>query len=149
MDEITERIPNYSQRDIKDKIILNIRDISRTMAALYEGKSSQKRVLIILSEDGDISQRELTVRLGIKPASASELLTKLENNGLIERRPSKADRRTLIITLTDAGREIAENANNKRQERHEKMFDCFSGEEKEQLLSLLERLNEDWDKKFR
>lgn len=149
MNDITERIPDYSQKDIQDKIILNIRDISRTMLALYEGRSSQKRVLIILSESGDISQRELTVRLGIKPASVSELLARLEDNRMVTREASKADRRIQIISLTDEGRQLAAALKSQRQKRHERMFDALSDDEKQAFLSYLERINIDWDEKFR
>lgn len=149
MNDITERIPDYSQKDIQDKIILNIRDISQTMLALYEGRSSQKRVLIILSESGDISQRELTVRLGIKPASVSELLARLEDNRMVTREASKADRRIQIISLTDEGRQLAAALKSQRQKRHERMFDALSDDEKQAFLSYLERINIDWDEKFR
>lgn len=149
MNGITERIPDYSEKDIQDKIILNIRDISQTMLALYEGRSSQKRVLIILSDSGDISQRELTVRLGIKPASVSELLARLEDNRMVTREASKADRRIQIISLTDEGRELAAALKSQRQKRHERMFDALSDDELKSFLSYLERINVDWDEKFR
>ncbi len=149
MNEVKERIPDYQKKDIKEKIILNIRDISATMQALYEGKSSQKRVLIILYENGEISQRELTARLKIKPASVSELVTRIEENGYLTRRPSKVDRRIQILTLTESGRKRAVDIKEKRVKRHEEMFEAFSEDEKENFLSYLERLNIDWDKKYR
>ncbi|MBR1731107.1 MAG: MarR family transcriptional regulator [Ruminococcus sp.] len=149
MIEINERIPEYSDKDIKEKIILNIRDISHTVLALYEGRSSQKRVLIALLENGEISQRELTARLGITAASMSELITRIEDNGYITRRASKADRRIHIISLTASGRKRAIDITEKRKQRHEKMFNCFSDDEKKSFLSYLERLNLDWDKKYR
>lgn len=58
----------YNVADINDKLIINLRDISHTMRYLYEGKGSQKRILIVLDEIGsNITQRELTQRLGIQP----------------------------------------------------------------------------------
>lgn len=149
MNEVIERIPDYQEKNMEEKIILNIRDISATMQALYEGRSSQKRVLIILFENGDISQRELTSRLKIKPASVSELVSRIEENGLITRSPSKIDRRIQILSLTEIGREKAAALKDKRKDRHDEMFNCFSDKEKEDFLSYLEKLNIDWDKKYR
>lgn len=149
MKEMKERISDYQGKNIEERIILNIRDISATMQALYEGKSSQKRVLIILFENGDISQRELTARLGIKPASVSELVTRIEENGYLTRKPSKVDRRIQILSLTDSGRTRAAEIKGKREKRHDEMFSSLSEEEKEEFLSYLERLNLDWDKKYR
>lgn len=114
------------------------------MRSLYEGRGSQKRVLIVLNETGTVTQRELTQRLGIQPGSASEVIAKLESMGLVERTLSEADRRTANISLTDAGRHQAEEVLEQRQRRHEEMFSVLTAGEKEQLLSLLEKVNDDW-----
>lgn len=138
------RMAHYRAMDMNDKLIINLRDISHMMRAQYEGKASQKRILIILNESESMTQRDLTERLGIQPGSASEILTKLEKAELITRSPNEIDRRTTDIHLTDSGRELAAEALEQRQKRHEKMFSCLSEEEKQQLLFLLEKVCMDW-----
>lgn len=140
---------HYQAADINDRLILNLRDLNHVMRLLYEGKSSQKRILIILNKVKKITQRDLTVRLGIRPGSASEVLSKLEKAGLIIRTESEADRRTTNIELTEQGIQEALNAAGQRSRRHEEMFSCLSGSEKEALLSLLEKVNEDWTHRYR
>ncbi|MGN1097372.1 MAG: MarR family winged helix-turn-helix transcriptional regulator [Clostridia bacterium] len=140
---------SYAAMDADNKLIVNLRDIGHTMRCLFEGKGSQKRILIILSESESITQRELTERLGIQPGSASEVIGKLENAGLIVRDSSTTDRRTVDIRLTDEGRAQAEEAVNQRKARHREMFSCLSEEEKSELLSLAEKLNSDWDSRYR
>lgn len=132
-----------------DKLIRNLRDLGHMMKFSFEGKGSQKRILIILYESGDMTQRELTERIGIKPGSASEVIGKLENAGLIERRASREDRRTADIKLTEEGRAQAKEAFEQRKVRHEEMFGCLSEEEKNTLLALLEKLRDDWNERFR
>lgn len=140
----------YEQADdINHKLIINMRDINHIMRSLYEGKASQKRILIILREVKSITQRDLTTRLGIQPGSASEILSKLENAGLILRTASEEDRRTADITLTERGEEMAGEAAAQRSRRHMEMFACLSEKEKEELLSFLERLNADWTKRYK
>lgn len=135
--------------DINDRLIINLRDLSHTMRSLYEGKGSQKRILMILDEIGDrITQQKLTERLGIQPSSSSEVVAKLENAGYITRTPNETDRRTADIALTEAGKVIAAQAREQRAFRHEQMFSCLSQEEKEQFLSLLERINQDWEERY-
>ncbi|MGN0789663.1 MAG: MarR family winged helix-turn-helix transcriptional regulator [Christensenellales bacterium] len=129
-------------------MIINLRDISRMMRMQYEGKASQKRILIILYESGVITQKKLTERLGIKPGSSSEILSKMENAGLIVRRPNDADRRTTDVLLTERGRACASEASNQRKQRHKDMFACLSEEEKTILLSLLEKIRTDWENKI-
>lgn len=135
-------------KDSNDKLIRNFRDINHTMRALYEGRGSQKHILIVLLESGTITQRMLTRRLGIQPGSASEVLAKLENSGLINRTESPDDRRTADITLTEEGRIMAGEAAEQRRKRHEEMFSCLSEKEKGALLVLLERINADWRERY-
>lgn len=138
------RMAHYQAADTNDKLIINLRDLGHIMRFLYEGKASQKRILIILNEVKTITQRDLTEYLGIQPGSASEVLSKLESAGLIIRTQNETDRRTTDVSLTDTGRELAAEALAQRQRRHEEMFSCISEEEKEKLLSLLERIYADW-----
>lgn len=137
------------ERDINKELILHMRDLNHIMRSLYEGKASQQRILIILNEVGDITQRDLTQRLGIQPGSASEILAKLENAGLIARTVSETDRRTANISLTELGTRTAMEAAERRNRRHVEMFACLSDGEKADLLNLLEKLNEDWTRRYR
>lgn len=139
---------HYRAADMNDMLIINLRDLGHMMRFLYEGKASQKRILIILNESEMITQRDLTKRLGIQPGSASEILSKLENAGLLIRTPNKDDHRTTDVCLTDAGRELAAEALAQRQKRHEEMFSCLSEEERQELLSLLERVSADWRSRY-
>lgn len=144
-----ERLAHYRAADIQEKLIINLRDMNHVMRSLYEGKGSQKRILIILNKAEKITQRELTERLGIQPGSVSEVIAKLEDAGHIVRVPSESDRRTMDIALTEEGRALAETAAAQRQKRHEEMFSCLSEEERITLLSLLEKINGDWKDRYR
>ena len=139
---------NYKEMETDNKLIMNLRDLGHMLRFLFEGKGSQKRILIILNETGEITQRKLTEKIGIQPGSASEVIGKLENAGLIKRSPSETDRRTTNVQLTETGRLQAEEAVEQRKTRHQEMFSCLSEEEKNTLLELLEKLNGDWDNRY-
>lgn len=143
------RMAHYRYADLNDKLIINLRDLGHIMRSQYEGKASQKRILMILNESETITQRDLTERLGIQPGSASEILAKLENAGLIIRTQNEFDRRTTDVRLTDAGRELAAEALAQREKRHKEMFSCLSEKEKQELLSLLEKVCNDWRTRYR
>ena len=138
----------YEKQDINNKLIWKFRDIGHILRHISEGKGSQQRILIMLNELGPISQNELTQQLGIQPGSASEVIIKLETAGYITRTPSEKDRRTTVVQLTEAGTAAAQQAAAMRAERHEQMFDSLNVGEKETLLSLLEKLNADWEQKY-
>ena len=134
----------YDALDVNNKLIWNFRDIGHILRHRSEGKGSQKRILMILSDSGPITQRELTEVLGIQPGSASEGIGKLEASGLIVRSPSESDRRTTDVCLTKAGLAAAEAARAEREERHRQLFSCLSEEEKRTLLALVEKVNLAW-----
>ena len=142
------RMEHYLAADMNSRLIINLRDLGHMMRMLYEGKASQKRILIILNETENITQKDLTNRLGIQPGSASEILSKMERAGWILRTQNEGDRRTTDICLTDSGRKLAEEASVQRKERHEEMFSCLSEEEKQLLLSLLEKVWTDWRTRY-
>ncbi len=139
----------YNDIDINKKLVINLRDIGHVIHCLYEGKASQKRILIILREEGRITQCRLTERLGVKAASVSEVIKKLEKAGLIEKKQCQQDKRTAIVKLTIKGKEEAHKAFEEREIRHQQMFSGLSNEEKALLLQLTEKLNNDWDTRYR
>lgn len=137
-----------SMTDENKGLILALRDACHTLHQLYEGKGSQTGVLIALEETGPITQRKFTELLGIRPGSASEVLTKLEHNGLIRRSPNSADGRTMDISLTEEGQQQSLLARQQRIRRHDEMFACLSKEEKQELLALLGKLNGAWGERW-
>lgn len=139
----------YESLDRNNKLIWNLRNIGHTMRQISEGRVSQKRILILLRETEGMTQKELTARLGMQPGSASEVLNKLEQAGLISRTPSETDHRTTDIRLTPDGEALEKGASAKRVERHEQMFAVLSEEEKDTLIALLERVNAHWDRVYR
>lgn len=74
------------------------------------GRSQLRALTQIALRDG-ITQRELMSRLGIMPSSMSELMGKLEDAGLIERRESTEDRRNVNVFITEEGKKKLEESN--------------------------------------
>jgi DNA-binding MarR family transcriptional regulator len=63
------------------------------------------QALWLLELAGELATKDLAARLGIDPANASSLLTRLERRGLVRREPAEHDRRRRLVALTDEGRE--------------------------------------------
>ncbi|MFC4015784.1 MarR family winged helix-turn-helix transcriptional regulator [Nonomuraea purpurea] len=55
---------------------------------------------------GPMTMRELAVRMSCEPSNATFIVDKLEQGGLIERRPHRTDRRAKQLVLTPAGAEL-------------------------------------------
>jgi DNA-binding MarR family transcriptional regulator len=102
----------------------------------------QGRVFKLLKLKPEITQKELSELLDMRPQSLGDLLKKLEQNGYITRTPSEEDKRVMIIRLTEKGRsaEIQDD----KQLGVETLFDCLSEEEQVQLSEYLKRIIDDW-----
>ncbi|WP_195539353.1 MarR family winged helix-turn-helix transcriptional regulator [Eubacterium maltosivorans] len=100
----------------------------------------QGKVLVMLVENDGVSQKLLTEQSGIRPASLSELIIKLERNGLVERHRNEEDKRNRNVYLTEDGRALAETIKSRKDESADFLFDVLSEEEKETLTVLFDKL---------
>ncbi len=62
-------------------------------------------VLLSFSQRGSLPMRLMGERLQLHPTSITNLVDRLESDGLARRLPHPSDRRTTLVELTDAGRE--------------------------------------------
>ena len=109
------------------------------------GRSGKIPILCMLDRrGGQMSQQELGGCFDIKPGSLSEILSKLESAGLIERTRDPKDRRQLFVHLTDEGFAAARKAHEGREAFRQKAFACLSPEEQEQLIDMLARIRTTW-----
>jgi len=100
------------------------------------------RPLLVLAENDNVSSRELAELLDIRPSSLTELLSRLESEGLVCRAPDENDRRVSRVSLTDKGREQADKMKAEHEQRRARTCACFTDEEAEQFCALCERLGE-------
>ncbi|NLZ93688.1 MAG: MarR family transcriptional regulator [Firmicutes bacterium] len=106
----------------------------------------QGRILALLKIKPEISQKELSNILDMRPQSLGELLEKLERNGYITREPSTKDHRIMNVKLTEAGKELS---NQKiEQSFTEDLFSRLNEEERSQLSVYLDRIIATLKEKF-
>lgn len=113
------------------------------MANPHQG---QGRVLALLKLKPEISQKELSMILDIRSQSLGELLAKLERSGYITRTPSEADRRVMLVRLTDAGRIAAKQG--EEQSDSDELFGCLDEEEQAVLSGYFKRIIAELEKRF-
>lgn len=125
-----------------------MRDCVRHMRALPDGGAGQPRLLGILLDKGDMTQKELQDAAGVRSATISETLAKLEAAGMVTRKISENDRRTVIVSLTEKGMIAANDVEDARAERAEELFGCFDDAERAQFGAHIVKLGEYWRGKF-
>lgn len=112
------------------------------------GKRGQARILNLLVENGEMSQRRIQDIIDIKSGSLSELVRKMEAEELISREKDEADRRNITIKITSKGIERAKENSQMLKKQEQVMFNSLSEHEQEQLYTLLQKLIDDWNEKF-
>ncbi|MCM4082592.1 MarR family winged helix-turn-helix transcriptional regulator [Paractinoplanes hotanensis] len=117
----------------------------RTREALepWELSPSLARAVSALSRSGDMRPGTLAEHLRIAPRSATEVVDDLQAAGLAERHPDPADRRAVLVTLTDEGVRVSRDIREARQAAGERFFATLSADDRAELGRLLRRLRAD------
>ncbi|MBU9810775.1 winged helix-turn-helix transcriptional regulator [Rahnella sp. SL6] len=102
---------------------------------------SQLPVLIHLSESGQNSQAELVAVLGVEQPSVSQLLNRMERDGLIDRVPDPADGRVRLVRLTSLARLQLPKGRFVLDDVAKQASKGLGEDEKRQLVSLLSRVS--------
>ncbi|MBO4352399.1 MAG: MarR family transcriptional regulator [Eggerthellaceae bacterium] len=105
----------------------------------------QQRVLTVLSRHDSLSQRDLLEEMGLARATLSELLTRLEEKGLIERARSKADRRVIIVSLTKKGKVASKKVIDIQSGIADEAFAPLSASQKDDMKAMLDAVLQSWD----
>jgi DNA-binding MarR family transcriptional regulator len=104
----------------------------------------ESSALTRLDRNGPATSTALARQEQISPQSMGATLSALEVRGLVERRPDPGDGRRVVLSITEAGREVMQNRRNARTEQLAQALSAgFTPAEISQLMAaapLLERL---------
>ncbi|MHC5566363.1 MarR family winged helix-turn-helix transcriptional regulator [Pediococcus acidilactici] len=97
----------------------------------------QNKILVALSEGDNISQKELSQRLGISVQSIAEFIAKLLKKGYVTKQKSPTDGRVQLIKLTEKGKKEAKKSLFYIPE----YLDYLNDDERAQLAAILDKMN--------
>lgn len=93
-----------------------------------------------VSDDHGVSQQRLAEELGLTPGTVSVRIDRLVAQGLAERRPDPASKRSTLVVLTPAGRKLFERIIPAHLANEERMLAALSDQERDLLSGLLRKL---------
>lgn len=102
---------------------------------------SQHRMLMFLSDNAGISQKEIARHLEISPAAVAVMLKRLEAEGFLRRTPARGDSRVNEICLTERGQQTVSRTAEIFGGIDAAMFDGFSAEELSSYIALQTKIN--------
>jgi len=98
-------------------------------------------LLELWSEDG-LTQKQLLERVDIEQATMANTLSRMERDGLVERRPHPSDKRAQLIFLTDKAAAIQAEAIEAAMAADTDLLKDFRSFERELLLEYIRRILE-------
>lgn len=106
------------------------------------GRTSQSEILRILHHHAPMTQKQLSEKMEIRQASMSEILSKMEEAGLIVKTRSDTDKRVTMIDLSEKGLEVTLANRDRHHAQRDALLSCFTDEEKETFLHLLQKMHD-------
>ena len=117
-----------------------LRDRSAETLAPWDITPAHLRALRTLARHGTMRLSELSDRLQIAPRTATEVVDALEAQGLVRRRPDPADRRAILVEVTERGAGILSEIRASRGTEAGRVFGRLSPAERAELAGILSKL---------
>lgn len=132
--------------DNKNDIMKSVLKLMRAMRRRpqrpeHEFPPAVGRMLMTLNANDGASPAELCEYMDVRPSSMSELLSKMEESGLISRVSNENDKRATKVFLSETGRNSVISIEEKAREDNARLAACFTGEELAQFCELCDRLS--------
>ncbi|MDH6142594.1 MULTISPECIES: MarR family winged helix-turn-helix transcriptional regulator [Kitasatospora] len=110
-----------------------------TAAAAQQLTMQQAKAL--LAADQPVRMRAIADQVHAEPSNVTAIIDRLEQRGLVERRPDPADRRVKLVAATEAGHAVAAALRAGRPWGNDP-FSPLSPDQREQLLGMLQLILE-------
>jgi DNA-binding MarR family transcriptional regulator len=124
-----------------------MQQLGRTYRALFAAFSAQIgqpmprwRIMLLLHQRGQMSQKALSCVLRMDPASLTRQIKDIEKRGWVVRGNDAQDNRLTNVRLTRAGREVVDEAMPRRRAFIESVMSDLSVDQLASLASLLDTL---------
>ena len=100
----------------------------------------QNLIMMLLWEKDGRTQNEIAEKLYKDKTNIARMASNLESKGFIRRVPSKEDRRSLKLYLTDKGKELGHNVIPIAEEFNRQVCDGITDEELKELRRILSKM---------
>ena len=130
VDAFTSAIENFNHFFIR---LPTVEKLSFTTLSVLYTLSARK---------GPMRLTELARNEQISQPGITQLVTRLERDGLVERRPDPSDGRAVLIHITEAGRKVGRSRHDDRTRRIAPLAAQLSPEHRQALAAALPALNQ-------
>jgi DNA-binding MarR family transcriptional regulator len=100
----------------------------------------QATVLCVVAKQDGLTQSKIAEQLSVQGATITNMLQRLEEAGLVNRRRDPDDNRLVRVYLTEVGRQMERSINEQFGNMQELIFKGINAEERAVLLRLLQQI---------
>ncbi|WP_243545416.1 MarR family winged helix-turn-helix transcriptional regulator [Pseudodesulfovibrio tunisiensis] len=104
----------------------------------------QIHTLEILGTHEQLRMKELAERMGVTTGSLTVMVDRLEKAGLVRRRPHESDRRSIMVELTDTGRDLFREHDELHLQLTRDITSKLSDSERDELARMLRAMNSEF-----
>ena len=138
----TERVPVQQV----DAVVASTRTvgalIAESLAAVEPPITMPQWRVLVLASETPMNASAVAHDLGIHQSNATRICDRLVKAGLLDRRRAEDDRRHVVLTLTDAGRQLYETAMGLRRARVERAMALMSAGDRAALAAAMTAFSE-------
>jgi DNA-binding MarR family transcriptional regulator len=129
--------------DLLQRLSRRLRRAQMSQLAPLGLTPAQERALRLIAQSEEpLRMAELAHQLRIVPRSVTTVIDSLEQAGLVRRAIDPANRRAILLHLTDKGLAVREQMRQARRQASEDLFAPLSGAQRGQLVGLLSALDD-------
>lgn len=130
----------YAQRSVAYAFNEALKNCCLEHQKPYAVTPPQWGVLVLLDEKDGMTIGAISQRRAIDMPTVTGIITRLEQNGLVQRRHDLQDRRQVKVYLTDEGRDIMRYLPNASRAFNEIMIRGLSEEQQHDLIAKLQQI---------
>jgi MarR family transcriptional regulator, transcriptional regulator for hemolysin len=128
-----------------------VHDVSRLIKRRFDRRARQTRLLITrrqaavilyIARNEGVSQAEVATWLDLEPIALVRMLDKLSEEGLVERRAHRTDRRVRTLWLTPAARPVIERIQTINQTIREEAFAGMPAHARDTVINILDGIKD-------
>lgn len=134
-------------KTVSDQVLVTLRRIiraidlhSKDLAQKYGLTGPQLSVLKELDRLTEITLGEVAKNISLSPATVTDIVSRLEKNGWVQRVRDVVDKRRVYARLTDAGLDVLRQSPALLQDRFIGEFESLQDWEQTQILSSVQRI---------
>lgn len=134
----TRRSPAGEAWSLMHQLLMSQRTRILTIAAEFELTPGQLFALKSLDPGSPVPMRELATALSCDNSNVTGIVDRLEDRGLVERRPAPSDRRVKMLVVTPAGADVRDRVR-ERMEQPPESLAALSPAEQRLLRDLMRK----------